>query len=99
MGCRRPEILVSAAKMVEPGTNQKSPEPIDTNMVSEIEAQQLPPELPLKLQIPTPRPPYCIPVRPSMAWWRACNQWGTGARPKTASCQWPLLNSEIAWKY
>jgi hypothetical protein len=33
--------------MVEPGTNQKFPEPIDTNMVSEIEAQQLPPELPL----------------------------------------------------
>jgi hypothetical protein len=42
--------------MVEPGTNQKSPEAIDTNMVSEIKAQQLPPELPLKLQIPTPRP-------------------------------------------
>jgi hypothetical protein len=34
--------------MVEPGTNQKSPEAIDSNMVSEIEAQQLPPELPLR---------------------------------------------------
>jgi hypothetical protein len=41
---------------VEPGTNQKFPEPIDTNMVSEIEAQQLPPELPLMFQTPTPRP-------------------------------------------
>jgi hypothetical protein len=30
------------------GTNQKSPEPIDTNMVSEFHARQLPPELPLR---------------------------------------------------
>ena len=32
---------------VEPGTNQKSPEAIDSTMVSEIQAWQLPPELPL----------------------------------------------------
>jgi hypothetical protein len=31
-----------------PGTNQKSPEPLDSNMLSEISAWQLPPELPLR---------------------------------------------------
>jgi hypothetical protein len=41
--------VIGSGQMVEPGTNQKSPEPIDTNMVSEISAEQLPPELPLSL--------------------------------------------------
>jgi hypothetical protein len=30
-----------------PGTNQKSPEALESTMVSEIQEQQLPPELPL----------------------------------------------------
>src|SRR5580658_8059877 len=33
-----------------PGTNQKSPEPLDSTMVSEIQAEQLPPELPLTVR-------------------------------------------------
>jgi hypothetical protein len=40
-----------------PGTNQKSPEAIDTTTVSEIEAYQLPPELPPGAQIATRRLP------------------------------------------
>jgi hypothetical protein len=43
--------------LVEPGTNQKSPEPIDRTMLSEIQPLQLPPELPLQAQIPTRRLP------------------------------------------
>jgi len=33
-----------------PGTNQKSPEALESNMVSEIDAEQLPPELPLTVR-------------------------------------------------
>jgi hypothetical protein len=40
-----------------PGTNKKSPEPIDSTMVFEIQACQLPPELPLMSQMATRRSP------------------------------------------
>jgi hypothetical protein len=45
LGCFR---MLSDDPNGGPGTNHKFPEPIDTNMVSEIEALLLPPELPLK---------------------------------------------------
>ena len=45
---------------VEPGTNQKSPEALDSTMVSEIQAWQLPPELPLTVQTATLRSPNAI---------------------------------------